>query len=232
MHPSRLTALRIPWTALIVVLALLSTVAHVCQVPMVDDLLACHRKPLLAGQLWRLLTGPLVHADLGHAVRDLAGLLLLGLLLEQRLKSRFVWALLMSTVVAPAAALMASPSMVTYYGLSGTEHGLVGAGLAWIWRQAGWRPSLWIKALTVGVLLKLIFECLTGELLLSMQLPRGVFPAPVAHLAGTLCGCLCVCLWVSHQAINQARSRSIERATSQAIRRVTSQHVNQKSPSS
>lgn len=180
-----------PWTVATVGLAGLATLAA-SQIPWCAGLLLCTRGSLLEqGELWRLLSGPLVHAGAGHLFRDLLALLILGLLFERELGWRYPLALVLSLVAAPLAALLADPSLTAYLGLSGTTHAVAGAALAHAWERAAWRPRAGVVLLSAGLAAKLAVEVGTGGLLVALDLPPGVRPVPMAHLAGALCGLIC-----------------------------------------
>ena len=138
------------------------------------------------GELWRLLTGPLIHASAGHAVRDLATLAVVGLLWEGR-AARFRAALLLGVVLAPLAATVAIPQLRLYFGLSGAVYAGLAAGLVGQW-QRGPRPLVGLVLL--AVVAKVVVECVTGQLLAPVGHPFGVAPIPVAHLVGLVCGAL------------------------------------------
>lgn len=149
------------------------------------------REGLGRGELWRLVTGPLIHASAGHAVRDLATLTVVGLLWEGR-AARYRAALLLAVVLAPLAAAVATPSLRLYFGLSGAAYAGLAAGLLGQWRR-GPRPLVALVLATVVA--KVVAEQVTGQLLLSVGHPSSVAPIPVAHLAGLICGALALGGW-------------------------------------
>jgi rhomboid family GlyGly-CTERM serine protease len=152
------------------------------------ELLHCALDGLKRGELWRLLTGPLIHADLAHALRDLLSLVVLGVLYERRLGWRFSGALLASTVLPPLFVFATDPTTTIYYGLSCTIHGLWAAALAFEWRRARWHPGLLIWLVSVAFVSKLIFELLTATPMLAIAVPTGLKSVPGCHFAGALCG--------------------------------------------
>ncbi len=147
--------------------------------------------PLHDGELWRLLTGPLVHVTPGHLLRDLAVFLVVGALYEPVLGRRFVPLLALALAVPTAAVFAAQPALGAYYGLSGACNALFVAALLTEWRRAGClRPPWWVLALAVAHGAKTAWELTTGTLLFPLDLGARVEPAPVAHGVGSLVGFL------------------------------------------
>lgn len=141
-------------------------------------------RALLGGAPWRLWTGPLRHADLGHLARDLAGLLGLAALLRGRMGHRATALLVGLGLPLPVlGALAGDPTLGGYLGLSGLVHGLCAVALLDL---AASRPR-W--ALALGGLLagKLAFEAVSGHLLVPMS---GHRPAVWGHVAGAAVGLL------------------------------------------
>ncbi len=87
------------------------------------------RDAVLAGQVWRLWSGHLMHLDLRHAGINLAALAILAVVAARW--RRLVPLLLVSAVLMPAlglAVLLVLPQLHWYVGLSGLLHGW----LAWL----------------------------------------------------------------------------------------------------
>lgn len=183
-----------PLTAGVVLLAVLASAGlwlHEGPLYSLADLFVADTSRIAAGQLWRLVTGPLVHTDGGQAGRDLFMGLLVGLVYERQLGPRFKWLLALCLVVPTAVALGLRPELGAYFGLSGAVNGLFSAALLFEWQQADGKGPLG-RAVTIGLLLlhgaKLLFESLTGGMLMPMELASGVTPLPEAHLAGAITG--------------------------------------------
>jgi rhomboid family GlyGly-CTERM serine protease len=148
---------------------------------------------LADGQLWRLVTGPLVHSDYGQAGRDLSMMLLVGRVWEQPLGPRFVPLLLCCLAVPTAVATTTHFELGTYFGLSGAVNGLFTAALVVDFRRT--RSKL-VLALLAFHAVKLGYEVWSGTGLLPMELASGVTPLPEAHVAGALTGLLlALVLW-------------------------------------
>lgn len=180
-----------PWTLATVALSAAASWAHL-DPRMPGAWLVCTPESLAQGELWRLLTGPLVHATADHAVRDLGLLLILGLAFEPLVGRRFGVALLLSTVAAPLVAFLIHPELVAYFGMSGTVHAVVAAALVAEWRRAAGRPPLWIIAASLIIPAVLVLELSPGPVLFHLDLGPQIRSVPATHLVGFICGALCL----------------------------------------
>lgn len=130
------------------------------------------------GQIWRLLSGHMVHADVGHLLWNLLGLAVLGWLIERH-SPRFLWAALIAGLAAVSALLLSSFSSLDYYcGLSGVLNSLLVVALWLEWRSSG---SWWVAAVAIACLFKVLIETVTGDSLITqISWP----PFALSHLAG------------------------------------------------
>jgi rhomboid family GlyGly-CTERM serine protease len=177
-----------PWTLSITALAIAATASAFASMTIADLFVADHR--IAHGQLWRALTGPLVHATWGHLVRDLALVALAGIAYEAPLRSRRAL-LFAGGLVVPAIAVLAAGDAQWYCGLSGLSHALLAAALSY---EAGSRRGL-VRAIVlllcaVGAV-KPIYELVTGAPAFAMSLGDGIVQAPLAHVVGVLIGVAC-----------------------------------------
>jgi rhomboid family GlyGly-CTERM serine protease len=177
-----------PWTLLIAALAVALTAAAFASPAVADALIADGR--IAHGQLWRAVTGPLVHATAGHLVRDLALVALAGIAYEGPLHSRRAL-LFAGGLVLPAVAVLAAGEAAWYCGLSGLSHALLAAALAYelVCRRGAARAI--VGVLCVVCALKPIFELATGGPAFAMSLGPGVVQVPLAHAVGALVGIAC-----------------------------------------
>lgn len=176
-----------PITTVTVLLSFLATGLAI-ELPALGGQLSCELRALQGGELWRLLSGPLVHTGLGHAARDLACLAGLGIVYERALGLRFLLALLTSTALPPLAAFLGNPAGTVYFGLSAAVYGVAVAAVVVELRRTRLRPGPITWALAVTVAISLGYELCAGSELLGFE--RSVAGAPGAHLAGALCGIL------------------------------------------
>ena len=140
------------------------------------------RFAIAGGEWWRLITGHWVHSDAAHAGWDIAALLLLGILFEQRLGWRLPLALLAGTAGVDAWLWWGEPSLSIYCGLSGILNSLLIVGLLHLWCDFH-HPMVLVTV--VGAALKIILEIYIGQALLTQTAWPSV---PTAHAAGFLCG--------------------------------------------
>lgn len=144
--------------------------------------LSFDRDAVHAGQLWRLLTGHLVHLGPYHALLNLLGLLALLLLCPTPLPAREWLRRLLILALATSGALYGLlPELSNYVGLSGVLHGLFLLGLLPM-AQRGDRVALAALLYLVG---KLVWEQVMGAPL-SDEAAIGGRVVTQAHLFGTL----------------------------------------------
>ncbi|HSN30552.1 MAG TPA: rhombosortase [Kofleriaceae bacterium] len=165
---------------LAIALAAIATTAFAFAVPGVHDALVADDRAF-AGEGWRLVTAPLVHATWGHLVRDLALVALAGVAYEAVLP-RAVFGL---GLVVPTIAVLVEHRVAWYCGLSGLSHALLAAALAY---EALRRRRAWVYALCAVAIAKPIYEVVTGAPAFPMELGAHVVQTPVAHAAGVVVG--------------------------------------------
>jgi len=147
------------------------------------------RARVAAGEVWRLLSGQMVHWTARMAAFDLGMLLGLGIWLEVRGDRR-----LMAVTLALGGGLTAlaihalSPDLLAYRGSSGLASALFVLAAV---RLAD-SPEPWPRALAITAvalfLAKAAFETLVGQTLFAGPLPPGVRVVPLVHLLGGIGG--------------------------------------------
>lgn len=156
-----------------------------CLSPWVFDALSLDRTAVTQGQIWRLLTGNLVHFGWAHTAMNLAAFLLcsFGLLAHYSLR-RFGSLLVLCCLAVGLGIYFLNPEYETYAGLSGAIHGLIVAGLM----HSRLHP-LWLRALGLIILVaKLVEEQSPHYQATDLQ---NLIPVPVAadaHLYGAIAG--------------------------------------------
>jgi rhomboid family GlyGly-CTERM serine protease len=152
--------------------------------------LAWDRDALANGELWRFVSGHLVHLSWTHLLLNLAGLALIAWIVGRAWDWRG-WLVVCGTsiVVIGAGFWFFNPSLEWYVGLSGLLHGLLAAGLV-----AGIRgreaESVVLAILVAG---KLVWEQLAGPLPGSESASGGAVIVD-AHLYGAMGGVLATLL--------------------------------------
>ena len=150
------------------------------------ELLRYERVAIAEGEYWRLLSAHFAHLGYPHLALNLAGLLLVWLLVG-RLYSTRQWLLVaaFSIVVMGAGFWFVDSEMRWYVGLSGLLHGLLLAGAI-----AGIR-SLPVESIVIAavVVAKLAYEQIVGPLPGSESV-AGAAVVVNAHLYGAIGGAL------------------------------------------
>lgn len=110
-------------------------------------------------EIWRLVTGHLIHVSWSHLALNLVALLLLWFLFEGAFHATSWVALTCICMVTINIGLIGfSPDVTWYAGLSGILHGLVVAGAIVNWQRFGHLSA----ALLLGILVKLLIEQYAG----------------------------------------------------------------------
>lgn len=154
--------------------------------PPLTELLVYNREAIAAGEVWRLVTGHLVHFSAAHLIGNSAALLLAEIFL--RLKGEGVprrfWCLAPPAV--GLALFLLNTDLAIYGGLSGIVCGMI-ILLAGRWLRGG-RPERGLALLLLaGVGAKVLLEAHTSQPLLAAGTAPFV-PVPLAHLAGAAVG--------------------------------------------
>lgn len=142
------------------------------------------RDAIAAGEYWRLFTGHLVHANWRHALQDLAGLVLICVLLRDTWRAT-AWLVIvaLTLLVIDAGFWFLMPQLQWYVGISGLLYGLLTAGaIAW-WQQGQRWMAVLLATIVVG---KVGWEQWQGAVPLVGDLPVVIN----AHLYGAAGGVL------------------------------------------
>ncbi len=149
-------------------------------------LLRYDRAALADGELWRAVTGHLVHLGPRHLVLNLAGLVLVNALVGAHLRLAG-WAVVfvVSAVTISAGLWLAVPTLKWYVGLSGVLHGLIVAGALSALTDP--RERLFAVAVIAVIAGKLAWEQVVGPMPGTAAAAGGRVVVE-AHLFGALGG--------------------------------------------
>jgi len=152
------------------------------------------RVDVIAGQLWRLWTGHLVHFTGNHLLWDLAVFVPAGVWLESITPPGARWFYLLATPVISLLLFFLEPGLNRYAGLSGIATGLlVLLALVQLRRDANEPRWFWLGVLLL-VAAKIVLELVTRAPLV-VQFDAGVRTVPLAHLGGVACALAAFPIW-------------------------------------
>ncbi len=149
------------------------------------DLFSLRHTQVTQGQVWRLVSGNLVHFGWAHTLMNLAAFLLCSFALLTDLSIKRFTALFVCCCLAVGIGIYSlNPELANYAGLSGVIHGLIVAGL-WYTK----RHPLWLRILALAIVLgKIVQEHSANYQANELQ---ALIPVPVAvdaHLYGAIAG--------------------------------------------
>ena len=152
----------------------------------VREWLAFERDAIRDGEVWRIITGHLVHLGWPHFALNAAGLALVWTLVGSAYKPAG-WLLIIFTSIAAIdlGLWIFNPQLQWYVGLSGALHGVLAAGLMMSCRQ----PRIERTILSLLLLCKLAWEQFNGPLPGS-EGSSGGHVVVDAHLYGAIGGML------------------------------------------
>jgi rhomboid family GlyGly-CTERM serine protease len=178
---THLTAPRLPgWTLVISAFALI-----IFFFPTLGNLLIYDRAAIIHGEIWRLLTGNLVHFSITHLVYNLIAWLIAGTIIEFHGYRFFPALCLSSSIFIGVTLFILEPELYFYAGLSGMVSAAVtylclhGIGEKGIWR--------WLCAATLtGLITKTVIEMRSGSSFMLLISEENFAPVPLSHLAGII----------------------------------------------
>jgi rhomboid family GlyGly-CTERM serine protease len=178
---------RPPWSSFLLILAMV--VIHAVFRPMAEGLVF-DRAAIAQGQVWRLVTGHMVHGDPVHLIANVGALFILGVLLETvlRLGVKTFWTTVGLSIAAIDLALWFwVPSLEIYCGFSGVLNAFFIVVVYGLWKETGDSLLRWIAVAGLG---KIAVETWGGFAILPLS---GLPSVTEAHFAGFAAGLfLCV----------------------------------------
>lgn len=190
---ARADALRVPW----VTLAFAAAALVVSFGPASASLqagLQLERAAFLRGELWRVLTAPLVHGWPQLAVFDLGALVILGAWAEQRSRLRLALALFLASLLSGFAVLAWRADLAFYQGSSALASALFVICAARVLAPGSAAFDRGVAALAlVGFAVKVGLEASGVSTSPVFAGTMAIESVAVAHAAGALAGALVAC---------------------------------------
>jgi rhomboid family GlyGly-CTERM serine protease len=152
------------------------------------EMLEYDRTRVAAGEVWRLLTGQLVHWTPRMAAFDVGMLLGLGVWLEVRGDRRLTAVALALGGGLTTLSIHLLSTVSVYRGSSGMASALFVLAAVRVADATDPRSSILAIAAVALFLSKAAFESLAGQTLFAGPLPPGVHVIPLVHLLGGLGG--------------------------------------------
>ncbi len=161
----------------------------------VTELLRYHVADIKSGEIWRFITGNLVHLGWSHMLMNLLGLgLIWGLFWSCFSPWQWLVITLISSLAVSIGLFVLNPNLIWYVGLSGVLHGLFVAGAIGGIRRGDRREAI----LLVAIIGKLVWEQAYGSLPGSAEMAGG--PVLVdSHLYGAIGGAVSAFLFKPRQ---------------------------------
>lgn len=181
-HGSR----KLPWFTLVTTGSVILLYALLGAAP---DALMWDRDFIMDGQIWRLISGHLVHADFEHLVWNVSAFVVLGAVLQCGLghgTQKMALTFASSAAVIHGIIYFVRPDLIWYVGLSGVLNSYFIVALYGIWQKT--RSTIALFA-GIGAVAKTLAETLLGGSVLGIGSWQAV---PEAHMAGLIAGILFV----------------------------------------
>jgi len=169
--------------------------------PQLQALLIYDRAAIGNGELWRLVTGNLVHYSASHFVYDVAPLLIAGLLIEIQRHRHFIALCLLSGALIGTALYLGKPEVIVFGGLSG----IVTAAVTFLCLHALENTGAWrwlCLAVLVCLAVKISAEIAFGSSFLLGAGPQNFVPVPESHVIGAATALL-LFLWTRHGTVRR-----------------------------
>ncbi len=153
--------------------------------PGLGSLLIYDRAAIIHGELWRLVTGNLVHLSTSHLAYDLAAFLIVGTIIEIRGYRFFPMLCLSAATFIGIILFWVEPEMFFYAGLSG----VVTAAVTYLCLQGLTEKGSWrwlCAAMLASLAFKFWVELAFGKFLLLAVSTEDFVPVPLSHLIGSV----------------------------------------------
>jgi rhomboid family GlyGly-CTERM serine protease len=147
------------------------------------------RASIRNGELWRLITGHLVHGSWRHTIVNVLGVVLMAALFNRTYSIRsWLMIILVGATCIDLGFWFLMPQLQWYVGLSGVLHTVLAAGTITWWKT---ESKFLAGLLTLIMIGKLIWEQTQGALPLSGELPVVVNAHLYGEIGGLIGAALC-----------------------------------------
>ena len=182
---------RVPWWTL----GLLAAALVALWLPGAADVLVYDRSGIASGELWRIVTGNLVHFSTRHLASNFAVLLPAAWLVETRYRADARLIILTASSAIGIALLVGEPEILQFGGVSGISIAfLVYVCLRGLHENRRWRTICMILLAVMGA--KFTAESF-GWHLRDWQANEGFVPIMLSHVIGAVAGSV-IYLWRIH----------------------------------
>lgn len=178
---ARLISPKLPLTTLLLCVA----TGAVLALPPLQAALIYNRAAVEDGEIWRLITGNLVHLSPSHFLCNVAALIVIGTLIETRPCRHFPVLCLVSAALIGVMVYALEPGLLVFGGLSGVVTAAVTFFCLRGLRETGARRWVCLAALACLVA-KMGIELASGSSLLFLAgaADRDFVPVPLSHTVG------------------------------------------------
>lgn len=153
--------------------------------PTTHSFILYDRNLILSGQVWRLVTGVLVHFSWSHLAYNTIILVPAGWMVERNRRFIFIWLVLLTTVLSSLYFLAFMPDMKQYGGLSGIASASVAYLCMLSIRTKPRERWLWITILVLFAA-KVVFEIFTQQSVFVAYSAHEIRVVPETHIIGLL----------------------------------------------
>lgn len=153
--------------------------------PAANSYLLYDRNLVLSGQVWRLVTGVMVHFSWSHLVYNTLIMMLAGWMVEQNSRFIFIWLVLLTAILSSLYFLMFMPGMKQFGGLSGIASATVGYLCMANIRARSRGRWLWVIILVLLVA-KVTFEIYSQQPVFATYTSDDIRVVPETHIIGLL----------------------------------------------
>jgi len=186
VRQKKIITLGIILTSMIVILAIIAY-----EVPRLSDLLVYDRQAILSGELWRLLTAPLVHFSASQLFWDVVVFAVAGLAIIASGFRGFWLVCVFGAIIPGLIYLLSFPELERYGGLSGLATGAVAYLCLCSAQKSKKNRMIWL-GLLMATGAKIIVETAMGVPIFAQaeSIPFRVLPS--AHLIGIIGACAAI----------------------------------------